>query len=123
MDKSEIELKLTLIGQIENLCSELIQIENPKQNDDSLSKILKDEYKLSKAEKDTILSTVKGKKKGESTSKKGVESLKSKLSGFCGAAEIKIDDRNGTPLTYQKIKTKVQNLKNKLKNTLKDLDS
>ena len=122
MTKEEIELKLTLIDQIEKLCSELIEIENPKQSDKDLIDLLKKEYTLSKEDKNSILSVVKGKKKGESSSKKEVESLKTKLSGFCVAAEISMVDRQNNPLTYQRIKTKVQNNRNGYKKKLKDLE-
>lgn len=122
MTKENIELKLTLIDQIEKLCSELIEIENPKQSDKDLIDLLKKDYTLSKEEKNSILSVVKGKKKGESTSKKEVESLKTKLSAFCVAAEISMVDRQNNPLSYQKIKTKVQNNRNSLKKKLIEVE-
>jgi len=65
MDKSQLNLQILQLTELQNICNQIIGMENTKQNDTNLVKLLKKEYSLSKDEILSITSMVEGKKKGE----------------------------------------------------------
>lgn len=121
MDKSELQLQILQLTELQNICNEIIEMENPKQSDTDLTKLLKSEYNLSKDDKDSILSIVLGKKKGESVSEKELDLLKKKCESYCMICEINPNDKNGEFIGYSKIKSRSSNKKNSLGKKLKEM--
>ncbi|PHO09087.1 hypothetical protein CPG37_10845 [Malaciobacter canalis] len=121
MDKNELQLQILQLTELQNICNEIIDMENPKQSDNELTKLLKKEYDLSKDDKDSILSIVLGKKKGESVSQKELDLLKKKCESYCMICEINPNDKNGEFIGYGKLKNKVSNRKSKYNKELEKM--
>lgn len=96
-------------------------MENPKQSDTELTKLLKKEYDLSKEEISSIQSMVLGKKKGEGVSQKELDLLKKKCESYCMICEINPNSKDGNFIGYKKIKSRSSNKKNSLNNKLKEM--
>ncbi len=58
MDKNELQLQILQLTELQNISNDIIEMENPKQSDTELTKLLKKEYDLSKEDTDSILSMV-----------------------------------------------------------------
>ena len=114
MENIEVQLKVLELTQIQNICNELMEIEDPKQNDSELEKLLKKEYTLDKEEIQSILSLVYKKQKGNSVSEKEIDELKTKLNAYCVTAELNQNDKDGNFVGYKKLKGRASNKKNSL---------
>ena len=121
MDKSQLQLQILQLSELQNICNDIIEIESTKQNDTELVKLLKKDYILSNDEINSITSTVLGKKKGESVDKKSLDLLKNKCESYCMICEINPKDKDGKFVGYRKIKTRSSNKKNSLNNKLKEM--
>ena len=121
MDKNELQLQILQLTELQNICNDIIEMENPKQSDTELTKLLKKEYDLSKEDTDSILSMVLGKKKGESVSQKELDVLKKKCESYCMICEINPNGKDGNFIGYKKIKSRSSNKKNSLNNKLKEM--
>ena len=121
MDKSQLQLQILQLSELQNICNDIIEIESTKQNDTELVKLLKKDYILSNDEINSITSTVLGKKKGESVDKKSLDLLKNKCESYCMICEINPKDKNGNFIGYSKIKSRSSNKKNSLNNKLKEM--
>ena len=121
MDKSQLQLQILQLSELQNICNDIIEIESNKQNDTELVKLLKKDYILSNDEINSITSTVLGKKKGESVDKKSLDLLKNKCESYCMICEINPKDKDGKFIGYRKIKTRSSNKKNSLNNKLKEM--
>lgn len=121
MDKSQLQLQILQLSELQNICNDIIEIESTKQNDTELVKLLKKDYILSNDEINSITSTVLGKKKGESVDKKSLDLLKNKCESYCMICEINPKDKDGKFIGYIKIKTRSSNKKNSLNNKLKEM--
>ena len=121
MDKSQLQLQILQLSELQNICNDIIEIESNKQNDTELVKLLKKDYRLSNDEINSITSTVLGKKKGESVDKKSLDLLKNKCESYCMICEINPKDKDGKFVGYRKIKTRSSNKKNSLNNKLKEM--
>ncbi|MCT7541623.1 hypothetical protein [Aliarcobacter cryaerophilus] len=121
MDKSQLQLQILQLSELQNICNDIIEIESTKQNDTELVKLLKKDYILSNDEINSITSTVLGKKKGESVDKKSLDLLKNKCESYCMICEINPKDKDGKFIGYRKIKTRSSNKKNFLNNKLKEM--
>lgn len=121
MDKSQLQLQILQLSELQNICNDIIEIESNKQNDTELVKLLKKDYILSNDEINSITSTVLGKKKGESVDKKSLDLLKNKCESYCMICEINPNDKNGNFIGYSKIKSRSSNKKNSLNNKLKEM--
>ena len=121
MDKSQLQLQILQLSELQNICNDIIEIESNKQNDTELVKLLKKDYRLSNDEINSITSTVLGKKKGESVDKKSLDLLKNKCESYCMICEINPKDKNGNFIGYSKIKSRSSNKKNSLNNKLKEM--
>ena len=121
MDKSQLQLQILKLSELQNICNDIIEIESNKQNDTELVKLLKKDYRLSNDEINSITSTVLGKKKGESVDKKSLDLLKNKCESYCMICEINPKDKDGKFIGYIKIKTRSSNKKNSLNNKLKEM--
>lgn len=106
MENPQLQNLIYNLTEIQNICNKLSQIENKKQSDTDLVKVLKQTYTLSKEETASILSTVYGKTKDKNKSKDDVVGLKRKLEAFCEIAEVICYDESGKLLVYKKIKDK-----------------
>lgn len=123
MDKMDIELQILQLTKLQQICNDIIDMENPKQSDTELEKLLKKEYDLSKDETDSILSMVLGKKKGEGVSQKDLDRLKEECEMYCKLTDTNTVDKNsGEFIGYTKIKQKSSNLKNRLNKKLKEIE-
>ena len=121
MDKNELQLQILQLTELQNICNDIIEMENPKQSDTELTKLLKKEYDLSKEDTDSILSMVLGKKKGEGVSQKELDTLKKKSESYCMICEINPKDKDGNFIGYSKIKSRSSNKKNSLNDKLKEM--
>lgn len=121
MDKSQLQLQILQLSELQNICNDIIEIESTKQNDTELVKLLKKDYILSNDEINSITSTVLGKKKGESVDKKSLDLLKNKCESYCMICEINPKDKDGKFVGYRKIKTRSSNKKNSLNKKLKEM--
>ena len=121
MDKSQLQLQILQLSELQNICNDIIEIESNKENDTELVKLLKKDYRLSNDEINSITSTVLGKKKGESVDKKSLDLLKNKCESYCMICEINPKDKDGKFVGYRKIKTRSSNKKNSLNNKLKEM--
>ena len=121
MDKSQLQLQILQLSELQNICNDIIEIESNKQNDTELVKLLKKDYRLSNDEINSITSTVLGKKKGESVDKKSLDLLKNKCESYCMICEINPKDKDGKFVGYRKIKTRSSNKKNTLNDKLKEM--
>ena len=121
MDKSQLQLQILQLSELQNICNDIIEIESTKQNDTELVKLLKKDYILSNDEINSITSTVLGKKKGESVDKKSLDLLKNKCESYCMICEINPKDKDGKFVGYRKIKTRSSNKKNTLNDKLKEM--
>ena len=121
MDKSQLQLQILQLSELQNICNDIIEIESNKQNDTELVKLLKKDYRLSNDEINSITSTVLGKKKGESVDKKSLDLLKNKCESYCMICEINPKDKDGKFIGYRKIKTRSSNKKNSLNKKLKEM--
>lgn len=121
MDKSQLQLQILQLSELQNICNDIIEIESNKQNDTELVKLLKKDYILSNDEINSITSTVLGKKKGESVDKKSLDLLKNKCESYCMICEINPKDKDGKFIGYRKIKTRSSNKKNSLNDKLKEM--
>ena len=121
MDKSQLQLQILQLSELQNICNDIIEIESNKQNDTELVKLLKKDYILSNDEINSITSTVLGKKKGESVDKKSLDLLKNKCESYCMICEINTKDKDGKFVGYRKIKTRSSNKKNTLNDKLKEM--
>ena len=121
MDKSQLQLQILQLSELQNICNDIIEIESTKQNDTELVKLLKKDYRLSNDEINSITSTVLGKKKGESVDKKSLDLLKNKCESYCMICEINPKDKDGKFVGYRKIKTRSSNKKNSLNDKLKEM--
>lgn len=121
MDKSQLQLQILQLSELQNICNDIIEIESNKQNDTELVKLLKKDYILSNDEINSITSTVLGKKKGESVDKKSLDLLKNKCESYCMICEINPKDKDGKFVGYRKIKTRSSNKKNSLNKKLKEM--
>lgn len=121
MDKSQLQLQILQLSELQNICNDIIEIESTKQNDTELVKLLKKDYILSNDEINSITSTVLGKKKGESVDKKSLDLLKNKCESYCMICEINPKDKDGKFVGYRKIKTRSSNKKNSLNDKLKEM--
>ena len=121
MDKSQLQLQILQLSELQNICNDIIEIESTKQNDTELVKLLKKDYILSNDEINSISTIVLGKKKGESVDKKSLDLLKNKCESYCMICEINPNDKNGNFIGYSKIKSRSSNKKNSLNNKLKEM--
>ena len=121
MDKSQLQLQILQLSELQNICNDIIEIESNKQNDTELVKLLKKDYRLSNDEINSISTIVLGKKKGESVDKKSLDLLKNKCESYCMICEINPKDKDGKFIGYRKIKTRSSNKKNFLNNKLKEM--
>lgn len=121
MDKSQLQLQILQLSELQNICNDIIEIESNKQNDTELVKLLKKDYRLSNDEINSISTIVLGKKKGESVDKKSLDLLKNKCESYCMICEINPNDKNGNFIGYSKIKSRSSNKKNSLNNKLKEM--
>lgn len=122
MDKSQLELQISQLTELQNICNEILELENPTQNDTEIVKEIKKSYSLSKEDIDSIKSILMGKKKGESVSQKELDSLKKKCESYCVITEINLNSKDGSFIGYTKIKQKSSNLKNRLNKKLKEIE-
>ena len=106
MDKSQLQLQILQLSELQNICNDIIEIESNKQNDTELVKLLKKDYRLSNDEINSISTIVLGKKKGESVDKKSLDLLKNKCESYCMICEINPKDKDGKFIGYRKIKTR-----------------
>ena len=120
MDKSQLELQISQLTELQNICNEILELENPTQNDTEIVKEIKKSYSLSKEDIDSIKSILLGKKKGESVSQKDLDSLKKKCESYCVITEIN-PMRNGEFVGYKTIKGRASNTKNRLGKKLKEM--
>lgn len=121
MDKMEMELQILQLTKLQQICNDIIKMENPKQNDTDLTKLLKKNYDLSKEDTESILSTVLGKKKGEGVSQKELDTLKEECEMYCKLSHINPNDKDGNFIGYKKLKSRSSNKKNSLNNKLKEI--
>lgn len=121
MDKSQLQLQILQLSELQNICNDIIEIESTKQNDTELVKLLKKDYRLSNDEINSISTIVLGKKKGESVDKKSLDLLKNKCESYCMICEINPKDKDGKFVGYRKIKTRSSNKKNSLNKKLKEM--
>ena len=121
MDKSQLQLQILQLSELQNICNDIIEIESNKQNDTELVKLLKKDYRLSNDEINSISTIVLGKKKGESVDKKSLDLLKNKCESYCMICEINPKDKDGKFIGYRKIKTRSSNKKNSLNKKLKEM--
>lgn len=121
MDKSQLQLQILQLSELQNICNDIIEIESNKQNDTELVKLLKKDYRLSNDEINSISTIVLGKKKGESVDKKSLDLLKNKCESYCMICEINPKDKDGKFVGYRKIKTRSSNKKNSLNDKLKEM--
>lgn len=121
MDKSQLQLQILQLSELQNICNDIIEIESTKQNDTELVKLLKKDYRLSNDEINSISTIVLGKKKGESVDKKSLDLLKNKCESYCMICEINPKDKDGKFIGYRKIKTRSSNKKNSLNKKLKEM--
>ena len=121
MDKSQLQLQILQLSELQNICNDIIEIESNKQNDTELVKLLKKDYRLSNDEINSITTIVLGKKKGESVDKKSLDLLKNKCESYCMICEINPKDKDGKFVGYRKIKTRSSNKKNTLNDKLKEM--
>ena len=121
MDKSQLQLQILQLSELQNICNDIIEIESTKQNDTELVKLLKKDYILSNDEINSISTIVLGKKKGESVDKKSLDLLKNKCESYCMICEINPKDKDGKFIGYGKIKTRSSNKKNTLNDKLKEM--
>ena len=121
MDKSQLQLQILQLSELQNICNDIIEIESTKQNDTELVKLLKKDYTLSNDEINSISTIVLGKKKGESVDKKSLDLLKNKCESYCMICEINPKDKDGKFVGYRKIKTRSSNKKNSLNDKLKEM--
>lgn len=121
MDKSQLQLQILQLSELQNICNDIIEIESNKQNDTELVKLLKKDYRLSNDEINSISTIVLGKKKGESVDKKSLDLLKNKCESYCMICEINPKDKDGKFVGYRKIKTRSSNKKNTLNDKLKEM--
>lgn len=121
MDKSQLQLQILQLSELQNICNDIIEIESNKQNDTELVKLLKKDYTLSNDEINSISTIVLGKKKGESVDKKSLDLLKNKCESYCMICEINPKDKDGKFVGYRKIKTRSSNKKNSLNDKLKEM--
>lgn len=121
MDKSQLQLQILQLSELQNICNDIIEIESTKQNDTELVKLLKKDYTLSNDEINSISTIVLGKKKGESVDKKSLDLLKNKCESYCMICEINPKDKDGKFIGYRKIKTRSSNKKNSLNKKLKEM--
>lgn len=121
MDKMDIELQTLQLTKLQNICNDIIEMENPKQNNTELTKLLKKDYDLSKEDTESILSIVKGKRKGESVSQKDLDDLREECMMYCKLSHINPNDKDGKFIGYKKIKNRSSNKKNSLNKKLKEM--
>ncbi|WP_429082676.1 hypothetical protein [Aeromonas veronii] len=114
MDKSQIELQILQLSELQKLCNEIKDIESFKQNDDTLLKLLKKEYKLSAEEISTITLMVDGKKKGKSVDSTALDSLKKKFESYCLICEMNAYGKDGKFIGYAALSNKCSNKKSVL---------
>ena len=117
MDKSQLELQILQLTELQNICSGIEEMENPKQNDTEIVKEIKKSYSLSKEDKSILLN----KKKGESVSQKDLDSLKKKCDSYCMICEINPIGKDGNFIGYDKLKNKVSNKKSKFNKELEKM--
>ena len=115
MDKSQIELQILQLSELQKLCNEIKDIESFKQNDDNLLKLLKKEYKLSAEELSTIEAMVDGKKKGKSVDSTALDTLKKKFESYCLICDMKAYGKDGKFIGYAALSNKCSNKKSVLK--------
>ena len=58
MDKSQLQLQILQLSELQNICNDIIEIESNKQNDTELVKLLKKDYILSNDEINSITSSI-----------------------------------------------------------------
>ena len=121
MDKSELQLQILQLTELQNICNDIIELENPKQSDTELVKLLNKDYDLSNDEISSIQSMVLGKKKGGDVSQKDLDVLKKKCESYCLITEVNPADKNGEFIGYSKIKSRSSNKKNSLGKKLKEM--
>lgn len=121
MDKSQLELQILQLTELQNICNDIIESENPTQNDDEIVKEIKKSYSLSKEDVDSIKSILLGKKKGESVSQKDLDGLKKKCDSYCMICEINPIGKDGNFIGYGKLKNKVSNKKSKFNKELEKM--
>ncbi len=115
MDKAKIEFEIQQLTELQKLCNEIKDIESYEQNDESLLKLLKKEYKLSVEEVSTITSLLEGKKKGKSVDSAALESVKKKFESYCLICDVNTNGKDGKFLGYTSISNKCSNKKSILK--------
>jgi hypothetical protein len=123
MENSNIQLQLLQLTEIQNICNQIIKLESVEQNDEALLKLLKKEYKLSKAEIASIQSVVLGKKKGEGVDEKELADLKQKCESYCLICDVKMTNRKGDIIGYDKLKSKCSNKKSILSKKLEVVEN
>lgn len=121
MDKSQLQLHILQLTELHSICSEIENLENPKQNDDEIVKELKKLYSLSKDDVNSIKSILLGKKKDESVSSKDLDTLKKKCLSYCEICEINPNDKNGEFVGYKIIKNRSSNKKSKFNKDLEEM--
>jgi len=122
MDRMDIELQILQLSKLQQICNAIIDIENPKQDDKNLVKLLKKEYELSKDEVNSILAIVKDKKKSRKNAPKGdLDKLKEEFEMYCKLTKIHPYKANGEFIGYERVKNRSSNRKNVLKTKLQEM--
>ena len=122
MENSNLQLQLLQLTEIQNICNQIIKLESVEQNDSDLLMLLKKEYKLSKAEIAEIQSLVLGKKKDGGVDEKELADLKQKCESYCLICDVKMTNRKGDIIGYDKLKSKCSNKKSVLSKKLEESD-
>lgn len=122
MDKSHIELQILQLAELQNICNQIKDIENFKQSDTELEKLLKGQYSLTKDEISEITSMVEGKKKDESSNEGELDSLKKKFDSYCLICEVNSNKKDGSFVGYSQLNTKCSNKKSVLKKKIKEME-
>ncbi len=122
MDKAHLELQNLQLTELQNISGQIKGIEDHKQNDTELVKLIKKEYSLSKDEISNITALVEGKKKGESTDEGELEVLKKKFDSYCLICEVNATAKDGSFIGYAKVSNKCSNKKSVLKKKIKAME-
>jgi hypothetical protein len=123
MDQSQqIEFEIQQLTELQNICKQIKEIKDYKQNDTALVKLLKKEYTLTKDEISSITSKVEGKKKGESGDEDELELLKKKFDSYCLICEVNSEGKDGNFIGYTRLSNKCSNKKSVLKKKIKKME-
>lgn len=106
MSQNEINLEVLQLAELQTICNEILAVKTPKQSDKKLLSLLKKEYSLSKEELGSVVAIVAGKQKLEVSSTKDISHLEKKCQAYADICGIKTTAKDGSPLGYEKIKSR-----------------